>query len=331
MKRLALNKRQTLGHLLLTLALLASVDFLHARGGVAGAFLRLGIGARAKAMGNAYTAIASGVEASYYNPAGLPFLEFKEVVASYRALSLDRQYTFIGFAAPVRPKSQSGQKTLDGGIALSWIRAGVGDIDGRDTDGRDIGSFSNSENAFVLSFALSPTKRLAFGLSVKVLWNRFPDIGIDGQTISASGVGFDLGVLATPRDWITVGLTVRDINSKYTWSTTDLFGEDGSEVINRFPKIVRTGVAVRPPQVKGLTLAFEFEDSKELDSRIHLGAEGTYKENFLIRGGLDDGSITLGGGYSFELFGKMSQVNYAFATPGSRPEEEHVFTWVFRF
>ena len=114
-------------------------------------------------------------------------------------------------------------------------------------------------------------------------------------------------MLATPRDWITVGLTVRDINSKYTWSTADLFGEDGSEVINKFPKIVRTGVAVRPPQVKGLTLAFEFEDSKELDSRIHLGAEGTYKENFLIRGGLDDGSITLGGGYNFELFGKMSQ------------------------
>ena len=126
MKRLALNKRQTLGHLLLTLVLLASADFLHARGGVAGAFLRLGIGARAKAMGNAYTAIASGVEASYYNPAGLPFLQFKEVVASYRALSLGRKYTFIGFATPVRPKSQSGQKTLDGGIALSWIRAIAG-------------------------------------------------------------------------------------------------------------------------------------------------------------------------------------------------------------
>ncbi|MFQ5772102.1 MAG: hypothetical protein ACE5HX_16315, partial [bacterium] len=259
---------------------------LCAQGGAAGAFLRLGIGARAKAMGDAYTALAAGVEASYYNPAGLPFLQYKEAIVSYSVLSLDRQFTFLGFGVPIHPRVEGSEKgALDGGFALSWIHAGVGNIDGRDSDGRHFGNLSNSENAFVFSFALNPAKILSFGLSVKVLWNRFPDIGINGETISASGVGFDFGALAAPNQWLTLGISVRDINSKYKWNTDDLYGEDGSEVVNKFPKIVRTGVAVKPPQVPGLTLALDFEDSKELDSRLHLGAERIFKQNFILRGG----------------------------------------------
>ncbi|MFQ5866357.1 MAG: hypothetical protein ACE5IW_14135 [bacterium] len=305
---------------------------LFAQGGVAGAFLRLGIGARAKAMGDAYTALARGIEASYYNPAGLPFLESKELMTSFRFLSLDRQFTYVGFGVPIHPKvDKSGSRAVDGGFALSWIRAGVGDIDGRDSDGRHFADLSNSENAFVFSFALNPTGVLSLGLSVKVLWNRFPDIGINGETVSATGVGFDFGALFTPSEWVTFGIAIKDINSKYTWNTDKIFGEDGSQSINKFPVIVRTGVAFKVPQIPNVTWAFEYEDSKELDSRIHLGAEGIYQEVIVLRGGFDDGAITAGGGYQFNLFGKTSQLNYAFITPGNRPEEEHIFTWVLQF
>ncbi|MFQ6115663.1 MAG: hypothetical protein ACE5NG_16505, partial [bacterium] len=193
---------------------------LFAQGGVAGAFLRLGIGARAKAMGDAYTALARGIEASYYNPAGLPYLENKEFMSSYRFLSLDRQFTSLGFGVPIQPKvDKSGSRVIDGGFALSWIHAGVGDIDGRDSDGRHSGDLSNSENAFVFSFALNPVRILSLGLSVKVLWNRFPDVGIKGETVSASGVGFDFGALLSPIQWVTFGVAVKDINSKYAWNT----------------------------------------------------------------------------------------------------------------
>lgn len=317
---------------LLVLVSIGCTDNLVAQGGIAGAFLRLGIGARAKAMGDAYVALASGIETSYYNPAGLPLLENKEVMASYRFLSLDRQFSFVGFGLPIQPRLKGSDKeALAGGFSLVWIHAGVGNIDGRDTDGRSVGELSNSENAFMFSFALNPAQVLSLGLSVKVLWSRFPDIGINGATISSSGVGFDFGALLKPLPWLSLGLSIRDINSKYTWNTDKLFGEDGSEVINKFPKIVRAGVAVMVPRISGLTLAFDFEDSKDLDSRVHVGAEGRFEHNLVIRGGYDDGSLTAGGGYNFELFGKMTELNYAFTAPGNRPEEEHVFTWVFQF
>ncbi|MFQ5601853.1 MAG: PorV/PorQ family protein [bacterium] len=310
-------------------------DTLLAQGGRAGAFLRMGVGARAKAMGNAFTALSAGIEMSYYNPAGLPFLQHKEVMASYRALSLDRQFAFVGLGVPIHPGKPKGENRskaeLDGGFALSWIHAGVGNIDGRDSDGQHFGDLSNSENAFIFSFALNPTQLVAVGLSVKVLWNRFPGLGINDETISATGVGFDLGALLRPKEWLTFGITIRDLNSKYTWNSEDLFGENNSQVINKFPTVVRAGVAVKVPKVNGLTLALDFEDSKQLDSRIHIGAEEILEQKYVLRAGFDDGSFTAGAGYHFGILGKMSQINYAYASPGDRPEGEHIFSWVFQF
>ena len=322
-----------LGTMLVAASMLAASNSVLAQAGKAGAFLRLGISARAKAMGDAYTAMARGVEGSYYNPAGLPFLEKREVTASYWLLTLDREFTYIGLGFPVRPKADStGRIAFDGGFALSWIHAGVDNIDGRDTDGQSFGDISNSEDAFVFSFALNPAEKLSLGLSVKVLWNRFPDLGIDGQTISATGVGFDFGALLTPVPWVTLGVSVRDINSQYTWNTQDLYGEDdGSETANKFPKVVRLGAAFRVPQIPHVTFAVDFEDSKELDNRMHFGAEGVFLQNLFIRGGYDDGSLTAGAGYGFGVLGRMSQINYGFATAGDRPEAEHVFSWVFQF
>src|SRR5262245_7089942 len=52
---------------------LSGMDPLRAQEGVgsAGAFMRLGIGARAGSLGDAYVAAATGPEAIYWNPAAL--------------------------------------------------------------------------------------------------------------------------------------------------------------------------------------------------------------------------------------------------------------------
>ncbi|MFQ5651478.1 MAG: hypothetical protein ACE5IY_16205 [bacterium] len=311
---------------------------LYGQGGRAGAFLRVGVGARAKALGDAYSAIATGVEAAYYNPAGLPFIENKQVMASYRFLSLDRQFSYIGFGMPVQPKARKGQKAINGGFSLAWLRAGVEDIDGRNTDGEHFDDLSNSENAFVFAFALNPAPMLSFGLTFKVLWNRFPSLGSEGETISASGVGFDFGAMLFPVDWLTLGVVVKEINSKYRWNTEDLFGEDGSETVDDFPKIIRYGVALTPPRFGKVILALDYEQiykekifASKLDDRLHIGAEAAFWHDFVVRAGFDDGSVTAGGGYAFSLIGKKSQLNYAFISPGNRPEEEHIFSWVFQF
>jgi len=316
------------------------VNGLSAQAGRAGSFLRMGMGARAKAMGGAYSAVARGVESNFYNPAGLPRLEKKEILLSYRFLSLDRQFSALGIAMPVRPKvSSSGKSAINGGISLAWIRAGVDDIEGRTSDGVKFNNdLSNSENAFIFSFGLLPVSNLSVGLTVKVLWNRFPDLGVENKTVSAKGVGFDFGLLYRFSEDVFFSAVVKEANNQYKWSTQDLYDLDGTDSIEPLPKVSRFGVFAKVPRLKKLWFSIDLEQifresflKDRMDQRVHVGLESMLVENIALRAGYDDGSITAGAGYRFPLFGKLGELNYAYVSPGENPDEEHVFSWFVNF
>jgi hypothetical protein len=313
------------------LILLAVVGTVHADDGIfAGAFLRMGLGARANAMGGAFTGVAEGAVAAYYNPAGIPFLEKREIMLSYRFLSLDRNFNYIGFATGVRPKVEegSGELALNGGLALSWIHAGVDNIDGRDFAGNHYQNFSNSEHAFALSFGVMPIKNmLAIGLTGRVLYNRFPDMGDDNATISDTGLGVDLGVLVKPLPYLSVGFVIKNINARYSWKTAKLWEKD-IDKIDRFPQTFRGGIALRYPY-PWLLLAADIEKNNQQDLKYFIGTEALLLDQFAARAGLNNGSLTLGGGYLFQLFSRSVQIQYAFVTKKYDADSEHIFSWVF--
>ena len=297
----------------------------------AGAFLRMGLGARANAMGSAFTGLAEGAEASHYNPAGIPMLETRQVNLSYRFLSLDRNFNYIGFATGISPKvdEETGEKALKGGLAISWIHAGVGNIDGRDFAGNHYQDFSNAENAFALSFGVMPTNFLSIGFTAQVLYNRFPNMGDKDATISDTGLGLDLGVMVKPLPYLTVGLTVKNINAKYSWKTDKLWEKDIDKV-DRFPQTVRAGFALRYPY-PWLLLAMDIEKNDLQDLKYFVGTEAKLMEKFYLRGGLNDGSPTFGGGFDFELMSRVTQIQYAFVTKKYDASSEHIFSWVVVF
>jgi hypothetical protein len=317
--------------ILSVLYLFTVVAAVHADDGIlAGAFLRMGLGARANAMGNAFTAVAEGPVAAYYNPAGIPFLEKREIMLSYRFLSLDRNFNYIGFATGVRPKVEEGSKelALNGGLALSWIHAGVDNIDGRDFAGNHYQDFSNSEHAFALSFGVMPIKNmLAIGLTGKVLYNRFPDMGDKNATISNAGLGVDLGILFKPLPILSLGLTIKNINAKYSWKTDKLWEKD-IDKIDRFPSTLRGGIALRYPY-PWLLIAADIEKNNQQDMKYYIGTEALFQDKFAARAGLNDGSLTIGGGYLFQLFSRPVQIQYAFVTKKYDAASEHIFSWVF--
>ena len=299
-------------------------------GGYAGAFLRLGLGARAKSLGDAGTALARGGTAGFYNPAALPFLPHRQAVVSFAFLPLDRSLDVICYAQSLQPKapeSADDEQPLRAGFALGWVHAGVDGIDGRDSAGRSIGSFSNSEHAFYLSFALSPSPMLAIGLSGKVLYNRFPTIGQDDEAITSTGFGLDFGLYLTPMKNLSFGLVLRDQLSKYTWNTDKLW-ERGTSTTYRFPRTLRAGLAYRPP-LRWLLLVGELEDSPEQNPRYHLGAEVELAQVGALRLGLDDGAPAFGFGFDIELFGHRAGLNYAFIHTGVAPSADHIFSWTF--
>src|SRR5438067_1224172 len=65
-------------------------------------FLKLGAGARAAGMGDAFVAVADDVTAAYWNPAGLAQIRQTEVEAMQNTSLVDTQYQYLGAAVPLR-------------------------------------------------------------------------------------------------------------------------------------------------------------------------------------------------------------------------------------
>ena len=300
-------------------------------GVLAGAFLRMGIGARALGMGGAFTAIADGSEASYYNPAGIPFVEKHQLMASYRFLSLDRNFSFIGYSQSIRPEvdPNATEKPFNGGLALSWIHAGVGNIDGRGLNGEHIGEFSNSENSLSMSFGISPFNRIGIGLTAKVLYARFPNMGYDDSAVTDYSFGMDIGILIKPLPFLSVGFVIKEMNAKYDWKTDKVWDKD-IDKIDHFPKTYRGGIALKWPG-KQITFALDVEKNKQQDSKYFLGIEAMPIPKIAVRAGLNNGNFSGGAGYIFNILKHNTQIQYALVTKDYDVASEHIFSWIFQF
>jgi len=88
--------------LLLVFAGLASATSLYAAGvgTTAAQFLKIGVGARAVAMGGAFSAVADNIDAIYWNPAGLSRLEKREFTASHAEMFESTRLDFLAYAHP---------------------------------------------------------------------------------------------------------------------------------------------------------------------------------------------------------------------------------------
>lgn len=308
---------------------LTTFSFADGDGGYAGAFLRMGLGARPRSMGNAFTAVVNGAYAGYYNPGTIPRCEFKEITFNYSLLALDRQFNHIGLSIPLRPATKAGEKgVFNAGLHLGWVYAGVDNIDGRDSNGKHIGMFSNSENAFIFGFAIQPHSLVSVGLTAKVLYNRFPEVTKDDNALTSKGLGFDFGILVTPFSGLSLGLVIKDIRSQYTWNSESVW-ERGTSTYDHFPKIFRAGVAYKILSYN-LLISADIEKNEKQSAKYHFGAEYIIVNSLSLRAGMDHTEPAFGFGYLFKVWKLDAILDYAYIYDEIAPNGEHVFSWAFR-
>jgi len=321
--------------IVLVVALLTVPAMSGTNGGYAGAFLRMGLGARAVAMGNAQVAAATGPWALYYNPGAMPWTTQREVAVSTRRLALDREYYFVGTAIPLRPKNAP----FEAGIALGWIHARSARIDGRDFDGIHYGWLSQHDNAFQMAFGVGDTTKFGVGLAVKVVYSLFPNMTAEGNPVDANGVGMDVGVRVKPLSILTIGARIKDFNllspdrkMRITWDTTDYWSQ-GSSKVDRFPVQFVGGVMVQPRE--GLSIACDAEISNAFDRRMHFGAEYAAvlsdQLSGALRAGLDYHNITFGIGITPKVWHLRTTLDYAYVVESVAPLDSHVISWTFQF
>jgi len=176
-------------------------------------FLNLGVGADAFGMGKAIVASTKGVNAGYWNPAGL--VNLKESEGSLMHASYFQgiaNYDFAAYAMPINYTSS---------IAFYVIRFGVDDIlnttelidNQGNIDFNRISLFSANDYAFNMAYAKKLNKKgLSVGINAKIIRR------IIGKFANAWGFGFDIGLQYHTKNY-DFGLMVRDATSTFNaWS-----------------------------------------------------------------------------------------------------------------
>ena len=282
-------------------------------------------------MGNAMSAVRDGSLVSYYNPALAPFQEGNSFQTSYSILSLDRSLNFLNYTRKFElGKKENPDGTVEprsvAGISVGIINAGVSNIDARDNQGIKTGDISTSENQFFVALANRFSGKLSIGIAFKFYYYKL------FESVTSSGLGFDLGALYLLNESMTLSFMISDINSKYEWDTGKIYGADGNITKNRFPLLKKIGFSYKFDEPK-IIAAVEFENSDGGTNIIRAGGEYNIYENFFLRAGFDKLNIsnfdfpvrpTFGFSYFYSLNSVKFGIDYAFVLEPYSSSDQHI-------
>jgi len=293
--------------------------FAEGNAGYAGAYLRMGLGARSIAMGNTGIAEEPTAYSALYNPAIYGFIQDKKVGLSHSFLSLDRHVNYISYSMHIPPGA---------GFSIGWMETGVGDLKSYNSSGLETGDINQTANAVLFSFGRAFSDKLAVGVTIKILWEFIND-GTDEFDYGSNGVGIDLGILYRFNSDITFGYQLRDLKSKLKANTDKIF-ERGGTTIDNFPLIHKIGGSYKTP-LEWLRMNYEFEWSNKKDYIHHFGAEALWAKNLAIRIGMDDANFVFGAGMDFGFMNTISFLDYAFQPSIFDEGSSHLFSWQISF
>ncbi len=291
--------------------LLTLVGLLSARAesqensGSPGVFLRMGVGARALGLGGAYVGLAEGPAATYWNPSGLGRIQNLQFEFMNTNLPFDRTSNFFSGVIPIKNVAT---------IGLSWIGLRVNNIEGRtgNTEDPDY-TFTSSQNMIALSLGKSLASMVSIGGNVKFIKY---DLGHQ----SATGVGFDAGLLIHPFDLITLGLMAQDIGTDYRWS---------GGFTEAVPTSYRAGLALKI--YEGVVLAADVNKTGGLSPQLHFGGELRPAYFLPIRLGFHDNQISGGAGFLVPLAANSLEFNYSYTNDRIFNDAVHQISLVFSF
>lgn len=295
---------------------------------LAGEFMAPGGGARALGMGGAFAAVAGDASTVFWNPAGIAGITKRQALAMHaEQFGNLLNYNFGAYMQPTSLIDPARKPAF--GFGLIHLGAPdqpvTNDLTAVDSNGDGIIDYfidphgraiypdqydtirRESDNSFagLATFALE-TGVGSVGGTLKLIYQN----AIAGE--SSVGIGIDLGYLR--RDFLTrnlsIGAKLQDATGTYiSWSTgTNEF------IVPMF----KLGTAYQLHSDRfngGLLLAADadvFFDNRQGASQfwvqtfstdLHLGAELSFQDRVMIRGGLDGGNETAGAGIYFGIIG----------------------------
>lgn len=280
---------------LLLAALLAGAGAVPAAADPPGfTFLEVPAGARAAAMGGAFASLGQGVEAVFWNPAGLATIQKIEVAGTHTEYLQSLRHE--GFAG--------GARLLGGGIAGS-VRALYSEpIAETDDLGNQIGTFGAHDLEFKLAWGRQQNERLRWGISAQVIEERIANAAATTFAFGA-GVSWDPAILQGLR----VAVSAENLGPSPSFK---IDGTDGADV--PLPMAVQAGGSYAATVASGWQVrgAVEARATRGRNALGLVGAELEHGSGAALRAGyrINDDTASWSAGLGMRL-GSV-RLDYAF-------------------
>jgi hypothetical protein len=290
-------------------ALIVALAFIDVRAGEPGSagflFLRLGNGARASGMGEAFTAVADDATSIYWNPAGMAAVEGVELNVTHSEWLMDIRFEQVSVV----------NEMFGGAAGISFTGLYYGSMD-RYGDVPTItpdGTFAPYDLAFSAGYAMDILPNLSAGLSAKFIYEK-----IDFE--SANGWAIDAGILHRSR---IKGLTLAA-------SMLNL-GPQTKFVLEKFypPFQLRGGASYRydSPMIRGAVIvAADAVFPNDGEAKLHVGTEYTYRSLVSVRAGYKGNYYVQGPTFGLGVRYRSLMFDYAYMPMKNDLGDSHRFS-----
>ncbi len=277
---------------LLTILVVVQLGFAGSkdRAGTSGAIeLLLPVGARGVALGGSNLATATGIEAIYWNPAGLSVMK-QSVTAMFSHMSyiadIGVEYMAVG-------ANFAGFGTV--GFSIKSIS--FGDISNTTNDAIDgIGTYSPAFYTIGLTYSRELTDKIHVGATINFLSETIQRTSATGMALNAGIQYYGLGNIKG----LKMGIALKNLGPDMKFDGSDLYRTANASDMLRGPQLYKIEAApFGLPSSLELGLAYDyqveedhfisvtgtFQNNNYSDDEYKLGAEYTYKDLLYLRVG----------------------------------------------
>ena len=274
-------------------------------------FLKIGVGARAAGMGEAFVAVANDASALYWNPAGLAQTTSNELLFSHIDWPVEVCHEFVGYVHRLGANA----------LGLSVTALHTDDLE-ETTEFQPLGTGNYvpfGDIALGLSFARQMTDRFSFGITLKYMEETLAELHarnvfVDFGTYYRTGFG---------NSRFAVAVTNFGTNIKPSGTVTF---RDGTST-NRFqdfspPTIFRVGFAteVIDNDAHRITTSLQLNHPNDNAENVSAGAEYWWRKTLALRSGYrlnaDEQSFTFGAGVAIPLARFHFNLDFAYSDFG---------------
>ncbi|HKJ69787.1 MAG TPA: PorV/PorQ family protein [bacterium] len=277
-------------------------------------FLAVSVSPRATAMGNAYTAVSSEAEATFYNPAGLARL-----TSGYSAMFSRTQWIAdINYTAAAVARSFGNT----GSFGLSLLSVDYGDIEGTqllsrtDPQGFEKTGVIDNVGAYAigLTYGRQISSQFAIGGEVQFASQQLGDNPVMGTTNRESKIVYNFGInFRTGFESLNFAMAIRNFATSVKYE----------EITAQLPLNFMFGVSMNVldlfmQDMEGteFLVSTEFTHPNNYTERVNVGGELVLFDIFLIRTGYqfnrDIGNFSGGFGIAPSFGGNRLELNYAY-------------------